>query len=72
VAEFAAKDLLRAANLPLLVREEPHVEVDLKKIRRGNRWRLSANRRDQRPFPFGKGWTRTIPWWKRTAISSGV
>jgi hypothetical protein len=35
VTEFAAKDLLRAANLPLLAREEPHVDADLKKIRHG-------------------------------------
>ncbi|HEY4123827.1 MAG TPA: hypothetical protein VGM36_04385 [Rhizomicrobium sp.] len=33
--EYAAKDLLRAAGLLLLAREEPHVEEDLKKIHRG-------------------------------------
>ncbi len=33
----AAKDLLRASNLPLLPREESHVQEDLKKIRRGKR-----------------------------------
>jgi hypothetical protein len=32
--ERAAKDLLRAANLPLLARDEPHVDDDLKKIHR--------------------------------------
>ena len=31
----AAKDLLRASNLPLLPRDEPHVDDDLKKIRKG-------------------------------------
>jgi hypothetical protein len=33
--ERAAKDLLRAANLPLLERDEPHVDDDLKKINKG-------------------------------------
>jgi CRISPR/Cas system-associated protein Cas10 (large subunit of type III CRISPR-Cas system) len=30
--EYAAKDLLRASNLPLLPRDEPHVDEDLKRI----------------------------------------
>jgi hypothetical protein len=34
-AEFAAKDLLRASNLPLLPREEAHVDEDLKRIHKG-------------------------------------
>jgi hypothetical protein len=33
--EHAAKDLLRASNLPLLARDEPHVDDDLSKIHRG-------------------------------------
>ena len=33
--ERAAKDLLRAANLPLLERDEPQVDDDLKKINKG-------------------------------------
>lgn len=33
--ERAAKDLLRASELPLLPREEPHVAEDLKRIRKG-------------------------------------
>jgi hypothetical protein len=33
--EHAAKDLLRAANLPLLPRENPHVEEDLMRIHKG-------------------------------------
>ena len=33
--EHAAKDLLRASNLPLLSREEAHVEADLTRIRKG-------------------------------------
>jgi hypothetical protein len=33
--EYAAKDLLRASHLPLLPREEPHVDDDLKKIHKG-------------------------------------
>lgn len=33
--EHAAKDLLRAANLLLLPREEAHVEADLTRIRKG-------------------------------------
>ena len=33
--ELAAKDLLRASNLPLLPSDEPHVDDDLKKIRKG-------------------------------------
>jgi hypothetical protein len=33
--EHAAKDLLRAAQLPLLPRNEPHVEADLKRIEKG-------------------------------------
>jgi hypothetical protein len=32
---YAAKDLLRASDLPLLSREEPHVNDDLKKINKG-------------------------------------
>lgn len=35
VSEHAAKDLLRASALPLLDREEPHVDADLQKIRKG-------------------------------------
>jgi hypothetical protein len=34
-SEHAAKDLLRAAQLPLLPREEPHVDEDLKRIDKG-------------------------------------
>jgi hypothetical protein len=30
--ERAAKDLLRASNLPLLPRDDPHVDDDLKRI----------------------------------------
>jgi hypothetical protein len=33
--ERAAKDLLRAAQLPLLLRDEPHVDADLRKIHKG-------------------------------------
>ena len=33
--DHAAKDLLRAAGLPLLPREEPHVDEDLKRIEKG-------------------------------------
>ena len=33
--EHAAKDLLRAAQLPLLPRDEPHVDQDLKRIQKG-------------------------------------
>jgi hypothetical protein len=33
--ERAAKDLLRAAGLPLLARDVPHVDEDLKKIHKG-------------------------------------
>jgi len=33
--EHAAKDLLRGSNLPLLSREDPHVEEDLTRIHKG-------------------------------------
>jgi len=33
--ERAAKDLLRASNLPLLPRDEPHVDEDLRRIHKG-------------------------------------
>jgi hypothetical protein len=33
--ERAAKDLLRAGNLPLLPRDDPHVDDDLKRIHKG-------------------------------------
>jgi hypothetical protein len=33
--EHAAKDLLRAAQLPLLPRDDPHVDADLKRIQKG-------------------------------------
>jgi hypothetical protein len=33
--EHAAKDLLRAAQLPLLANDEPHVDGDLKRIQKG-------------------------------------
>jgi hypothetical protein len=33
--DHAAKDLLRAAQLPLLPRDEPHVDNDLKRIHKG-------------------------------------
>jgi hypothetical protein len=35
LVEHAAKDLLRAAQLPLLPSDEPHVDADLKRIRKG-------------------------------------
>jgi hypothetical protein len=34
-SEYAAKDLLRASELPLLPRDEPHVDADLKRIHKG-------------------------------------
>ncbi len=33
--DHAAKDLLRAAELPLLPRDDPHVDEDLKRINKG-------------------------------------
>jgi hypothetical protein len=33
--QHAAKDLLRASQLPLLFRDDPHVDDDLKKIEKG-------------------------------------
>lgn len=33
--EHAAKDLLRASKLPLLPRDEPHVDEDLRRIHKG-------------------------------------
>jgi hypothetical protein len=35
LVKHAAKDLLRAAQLPLLPRDEPHVDDDLKRIHKG-------------------------------------
>ena len=35
IVDHAAKDLLRAAQLPLLSRDDPHVDGDLKKIHKG-------------------------------------
>ena len=35
LVEHAAKDLLRAAQLPLLPSDEPHVSEDLKRIQKG-------------------------------------
>ena len=35
LVEHAAKDLLRAAELPLLPRDDPHVDEDLKRIQKG-------------------------------------
>ena len=35
VVEHAAKDMLRAAQLPLLLRDDPHVDEDLKRIQKG-------------------------------------
>jgi hypothetical protein len=35
LVEHAAKDLLRAAQLPLLPRDDPHVDDDLKRIHKG-------------------------------------
>jgi hypothetical protein len=35
LVEHAAKDLLRAAKLPLLPRAEPHVDEDLRRIHKG-------------------------------------
>ena len=34
--EHAAKDLLRAAQLPLLPRDDPHVDEDLRRIEKEN------------------------------------
>ena len=33
--DHAAKDMLRAAGLPLLPRDDPHVDEDLKRIQKG-------------------------------------
>ena len=33
--DHAAKDMLRAAQLPLLPSDEPHVDADLKRIQKG-------------------------------------
>jgi hypothetical protein len=35
LVEYAAKDLLRAARLPLLPSDESHVDADLKRIHKG-------------------------------------
>lgn len=35
LVDHTAKDLLRAAQLPLLQRDEPHVDDDLKRINKG-------------------------------------
>ena len=35
IVDHAAKDLLRAAELPLLPRDDPHVDEDLKRIQQG-------------------------------------
>src|SRR6202142_557492 len=35
LVNHAAKDLLRATHLPLLPRDEPHVDDDLKRIQKG-------------------------------------
>jgi len=35
LSEYAAKDLLRASGLPMLSREDAHVEEDLKRIHKG-------------------------------------
>ena len=35
ILDHAAKDLLRAAQLPLLPRDDPHVDADLKRIHKG-------------------------------------
>ncbi|HEY1710323.1 MAG TPA: hypothetical protein VGG10_18780 [Rhizomicrobium sp.] len=35
MAERDAKDLLRASGLPLLPRDEPHVDADLRRIHKG-------------------------------------
>ena len=35
LVDHAAKDLLRAAQLPLLPRDDPHVDEDLKRIQKG-------------------------------------
>ena len=35
LVEHAAKDMLRAAQLPLLPRDDPHVDEDLKRIHKG-------------------------------------
>jgi hypothetical protein len=35
LVEHAAKDLLRASNLPMLPRDEAHVDEDLKRIHKG-------------------------------------
>ena len=34
-SEYPAKDLLRASDWPLLPRDEPHVDADLKRIHKG-------------------------------------
>jgi hypothetical protein len=34
-SDYAAKDLLRASELPLLPRDEPHVDADLRRIHKG-------------------------------------
>ena len=41
--EHAAKDLLRAAQLPLLPRDDPHVDEDLKRIEKKNPFRMCCS-----------------------------
>ena len=43
LVDHAAKDLLRAAQLPLLPRDEPHVDEDLKRITKASRSRRSCS-----------------------------
>jgi adenylate cyclase len=53
--EHAAKDLLRAAQLPLLPRDEPHVVADLKRIEKGADVGLAINPNNQNLYSARAG-----------------
>jgi hypothetical protein len=50
--EYTAKDLLRASNFPLLPRDEPHIDEDLKCIHKSKLCRRSSSFAATRPDAF--------------------
>ena len=70
IVDHAAKDLLRAAELPLLPRDDPHVDEDLKKSTRESRWRQFLLFAATSPSDSRSSWRTAITGSARSVIST--
>jgi hypothetical protein len=70
LVEHAAKDLLRAAHLPFLPRDESHVDEDLKRIHKGRRSRPFCSLAATLQADFLSLWRTVILGFALSAIST--